>query len=153
MAGDVNSDNRVGLVDLALVGANLGTASGAARSDGDQNGDGAVNRVDAAIVVRNLGRFYDPPTPAPAPVTAAVESAHEATATSPQWLDAPRRSARPTPVIARRSAGGADARVPQLRTVIEEFAPQVASRVHRQLRASGRGQRSARYAVLANLDD
>ena len=153
MAGDVNSDNRVGLVDLALVGANLGTASGAARGDGDLNGDGAVNRLDAAIVVRNLGRFYDPPTPAPAPVTAAVDTAHsEATMTLSIRPGSLRRAFRPAMTRLHRVTRDVPTQVQRHLVASDDLEQQQVSRARRQLRASHRSQRSARDAVFTSLD-
>jgi hypothetical protein len=66
MLGDVNADNRVDLVDAAIVQTHLGTAAGATRADGDLNRDGRVNRIDAALLAQNVGRFYNPPI-APSP--------------------------------------------------------------------------------------
>lgn len=72
LVGDANSDNRVDLVDLAIVQASLGTASGATWATGDFNGDGAVTRTDAALLSRNYGRSYTPPGGSPPSAAAAV---------------------------------------------------------------------------------
>jgi hypothetical protein len=65
IAGDVNEDDRVDLVDLALLQAKLGLLS-ATRADGDFNRSGSVDRTDAAMLGRNFGRAYLPPGPSPA---------------------------------------------------------------------------------------
>jgi hypothetical protein len=69
LPGDINGDLRVDLVDLAILQAHLGTASGALRSQGDLNGDGAVDRKDAAELIRHFGRDA---SAAPSPAAAAV---------------------------------------------------------------------------------
>jgi hypothetical protein len=56
VAGDVNGDSRVDLVDLAALQSHLGLTTGATSAQGDLNGDGAVNRFDAAILAANFGR-------------------------------------------------------------------------------------------------
>lgn len=53
---DVNLDDRVDLIDAAVLQSHLGLTSGAMRADGDLNGDGTVNRTDAAILARSYGR-------------------------------------------------------------------------------------------------
>ncbi|MEX0586847.1 MAG: lamin tail domain-containing protein, partial [Pirellulales bacterium] len=96
MAGDINEDNRVDLVDLALLQAHYGVASGAARADGDFNRDGAVGRADLAILARNFGRSLSPLLPAPSP-QAPAQTPH-----SPALLRASRlRSAAVDRVIAQ----------------------------------------------------
>ncbi len=139
--------------DLALVAANLGTATGAARGDGDLNGDGAVNRVDAAIVVRNLGRSYDTPALAPAPATAAVDLAQsETTVISSIRPHRPLIAQRPAMTRHRRVAHDAPRQVQRVLIASDDLAPQQVSHARRQLRASRRSQRSARDAVFASLD-
>jgi hypothetical protein len=56
MAGDLNFDGVVGLLDLMRLRNNIGITSGAKRSDGDLNGDGAVTIADVAAWTRNFGR-------------------------------------------------------------------------------------------------
>jgi hypothetical protein len=61
LPGDLNGDDRVGLIDLALLQLHFGVASGASRDDGDLTGDGAVTRADMALLMANYGRQIDPP--------------------------------------------------------------------------------------------
>ncbi|MEX2188923.1 MAG: CotH kinase family protein [Pirellulales bacterium] len=74
MAGDVDGNLRVDLVDLVIVQRSLGVAGDATRADGDLNGDGAIDRADVAIVARNFGRSYPAVPPAPAAVVASVRA-------------------------------------------------------------------------------
>jgi hypothetical protein len=73
LAGDINASGTVDLLDLAIIQANFGTASGATFAMGDLNGDGAVNRLDAAILARNFGRTASQ-IPSPSPAAAIVAS-------------------------------------------------------------------------------
>jgi hypothetical protein len=72
LAGDVDGNLRVDLVDAAIVQASLGIASGATRGQGDLNGDGAVNRADVAIVAREFGRSLSAAPSSAAPSSAAI---------------------------------------------------------------------------------
>lgn len=54
--GDFNSDGKVGIADLGILQAHLGTASGATAATGDMDGDGDVDRADAAEFARAFGR-------------------------------------------------------------------------------------------------
>lgn len=56
LPGDFNGDGLVGVADLAILQARLGTASEATLLSGDMNGDGAVNRLDVAAFVGQFGR-------------------------------------------------------------------------------------------------
>ena len=63
--GDLDGDQRVGLIDLALLRSRLETAG--SQSQGDLSGDGLITRRDVAMLVGLFGRDYTPP-PAPSPV-------------------------------------------------------------------------------------
>ncbi len=54
--GDVNSDGRVDINDLAVVLANYGQTTGMWWATGDLNGDGVVDVNDLAIVLNNFGK-------------------------------------------------------------------------------------------------
>jgi VCBS repeat-containing protein len=70
--GDLDGNERVDLVDLAILQGHLGTASGGLRSEGDLTGDGAINRADVATLAHNFGRQYAAPVESPvAPEPAA----------------------------------------------------------------------------------
>ncbi|RIK76533.1 MAG: hypothetical protein DCC68_19155 [Planctomycetota bacterium] len=56
LPGDFNSDGNVGVADLAILQAHLGTTSGATVAIGDIDGDGDVDRADAAEFARQFGR-------------------------------------------------------------------------------------------------
>lgn len=58
LPGDFNGDLRVSLIDLAILQANLGLASGATAASGDMNGDGMVNRSDVAQFSRSFGKSH-----------------------------------------------------------------------------------------------
>lgn len=74
IAGDVDGNGRVDLVDVAIVQTHLGTLSGATRLTGDLNGDGMVNRTDAMIVGSNFGRSSVSPSPAAAAIVRAASA-------------------------------------------------------------------------------
>jgi subtilisin-like proprotein convertase family protein len=62
LAGDLNRDGRVGLLDLALLQRNYGlTAESAESTATDLNGDAMVNREDLAAFVSNFGRVSSAP--------------------------------------------------------------------------------------------
>ncbi|MEX2186675.1 MAG: dockerin type I domain-containing protein, partial [Pirellulales bacterium] len=71
LPGDANGDDRVDLVDVAIVQTHFGALSGATRSTGDLNGDGAVSRGDVALVAGNFGRSAAVP---PVELTASSSS-------------------------------------------------------------------------------
>jgi hypothetical protein len=96
LAGDADGNDRVDLVDMAIIQRSFGTASGASFATGDFNGDGAVNRLDAAILARNYGRSYVAP-PAPSPAAAILERARPA---------ASNRAAAESPLTARTADRG-----------------------------------------------
>ncbi|RIK81830.1 MAG: hypothetical protein DCC68_07805 [Planctomycetota bacterium] len=87
LLGDFDGDGRIGLADLAILQAHLGTASGATSLTGDMNGDGAVNRLDAAEFARRFGQGGAIPS-APAAVVARQRAVSANTAPS---LNAQRR--------------------------------------------------------------
>lgn len=104
--GDVDGNNQVNLVDLAILQRHLGTAAGATRSIGDLDGDGDVDRTDAAILAKNFGRTSTPGSPAAAAAAAirAVVDQREDNAAV-----AIRRAARPAELTATRRAVVRDA--------------------------------------------
>lgn len=55
VAGDVNGDGHITLVDLSTLLANFGIVN-ATRNQGDVNGDGRVNLQDLSILLSNFGR-------------------------------------------------------------------------------------------------
>ncbi len=77
MAGDVDGNLRVDLVDVAILHRSLGVASGATRAQGDVNGDGAIDRRDVAVVAKNFGRSFTltPPSPVASRAASVVASA------------------------------------------------------------------------------
>lgn len=95
LRGDLNEDDLVDLVDLAILQANLGLAFAATRSQGDLNGDGAVSRADASILARNFGRAYPPVEPAPASPAAAIVAARREHAPADVARRSPRLAAQP----------------------------------------------------------
>jgi hypothetical protein len=72
VAGDVNGDRRVDLVDLAILQSHFGLTTNANRAQGDLNGDGAVTRADVAELARNFGRDVVSPVPQAASVVVAA---------------------------------------------------------------------------------
>jgi hypothetical protein len=56
--GDVNSDNKVGLPDLAIMAAHWNQQSGATYSGGDLNGDGKVTVADLGVLANNWGKTW-----------------------------------------------------------------------------------------------
>jgi hypothetical protein len=72
IAGDVNGDSRVDLLDLSVIQARIGMTSGALWTDGDLTGDGAVTRADVAVLARNFGKVAvaNPPSPAASAIVA-----------------------------------------------------------------------------------
>jgi hypothetical protein len=99
--GDVNGDRRVDLVDLAILQAHLGVASGATRPQGDLDGDGGVDRTDAAILARNFGRASVAASPAAAIV--AIAASRQRAALAAPTNDYAARARRADP----RAANGA----------------------------------------------
>jgi hypothetical protein len=90
MAGDVNGDRRVTLLDLAIVQQNFGR-TGVSRLEGDLTSDGRVDRADLAELARSLGSTSAGGSP---------EAEPEPTATAASV--GPR--SRSTPIAARRAA-------------------------------------------------
>jgi hypothetical protein len=72
LRGDLNADQRVDLLDLAILQVNLGITVGATRSQGDMNRDGAITRADAAALARNFGRSFTGAPHAPAALIAVA---------------------------------------------------------------------------------
>ena len=59
LPGDLNQSGGVDAVDIDLLGANLGTASGATPTDGDLDGDGDVDNDDLNQMITSiLSTFY-----------------------------------------------------------------------------------------------
>jgi hypothetical protein len=111
LAGDVNGDSRVDLVDLATLQAHLGIVTGATRIQGDLNGDGAVNRIDAAILARDFGRSNVAASPS-APAASIVANAADRNAVRADGdaiaVRASRRVRRPDTEVLRASAAAID---------------------------------------------
>jgi hypothetical protein len=82
MLGDVNRDQRVGLLDLGQMQQRLGQNTTLGPVDGDLNRDGRVSRADLAILAANLGRSAPAPA-APLAATASVAAASVAAAGAP----------------------------------------------------------------------
>ncbi|RIK74934.1 MAG: hypothetical protein DCC68_22190 [Planctomycetota bacterium] len=76
VAGDVDGNLRVDLIDLAILQRSIGTLSGATRDEGDLDGDGAVTGADAAILALNFGRSSAAPG-APLAVRASAFAASD----------------------------------------------------------------------------
>jgi hypothetical protein len=72
--GDANLDDRVDLVDLAILQSHMGMTAGATRAMGDLNGDGAVNRQDVAILARGFGSGLSALPQSPAAAAVVVRS-------------------------------------------------------------------------------
>ena len=73
--GDANLDQKVDVVDLAILAANYGTTSTVTWSQGDFNGDGRVDISDMAILAGNYG--FDgtiAPAASAEPMMAAIQS-------------------------------------------------------------------------------
>jgi hypothetical protein len=96
MLGDLTGDNLVGLADLAILQAHLGTATGALASQGDLNGDSAINRADAAILAGLFGQGSGAGSPAASAAAAVVRRAAGAR------VDA--LAAQPSPLAARSAS-------------------------------------------------
>jgi hypothetical protein len=73
LVGDLDGDNRVGLLDLAILQSHFGLTSGATLGEGDLNGDGAVTRADVVLLAKNFGAsIAGPLSPSPAAAGAVV---------------------------------------------------------------------------------
>ena len=72
LPGDFNSDGKVDLVDLDVLGQNFGLLSGATLAQGDANGDGAVDLVDLDILGQNFGAMAAAATPEPSTAVTAL---------------------------------------------------------------------------------
>ncbi|MEX0641069.1 MAG: dockerin type I domain-containing protein, partial [Pirellulales bacterium] len=82
LLGDQNGDDRVGLVDLAMLQARLGATGVHRPSQGDLDDDGDVDRADFAQLVAGFGSSYTAPVPSPAaspPVSAPLPDARKRT--------------------------------------------------------------------------
>ncbi len=70
LPGDFNNDGLVGVADLGILHAHLGTLGGATHAQGDINGDALVNRADAAAFALQFGKSsllgVSPAAPSPA---------------------------------------------------------------------------------------
>ncbi len=55
LAGDVNLDGQVSLLDVAIIQANMGQTERVVWTDGDTDGDGLVDRSDLRSVLSQLG--------------------------------------------------------------------------------------------------
>jgi hypothetical protein len=90
MAGDVNGDRRVTLLDLVILQQNFGR-TGVSRLEGDLTSDGRVDRTDLAELTRHLGSTSAAGSPEaePVPARAAVSVGARS---------------RSTPIAARRAA-------------------------------------------------
>lgn len=55
LAGDVDGDCDIDLIDLVRLLTNFGASGGMTRSDGDTDGDGDVDLTDLAVLLRNFG--------------------------------------------------------------------------------------------------
>ncbi|MBI4033674.1 hypothetical protein HY379_01615 [Candidatus Saccharibacteria bacterium] len=62
LAGDLNNDNVVSVIDLSIMLSNFGSNS----STADINGNGSVNITDLSILLSNYNRRLSPP-PSPVP--------------------------------------------------------------------------------------
>jgi hypothetical protein len=80
LRGDLNADQRVDLLDLAIFQVNLGITVGATRSQGDMNRDGAITRADAAALARNFGRSFTVPQAPSASAAIVAENREPVTA-------------------------------------------------------------------------
>jgi hypothetical protein len=105
LVGDINRDNQVGALDLAILQANLGTVAGGNPSDLTQ--DGLVNRADVARFVVGLGRSYPPPAAPSAPAAAVVSRSHEAEPSDRVRMVAGR--SRPAPARAQATDAAVEA--------------------------------------------
>lgn len=105
LAGDVDGNLRVDLVDLAILQRSLGTASGATRGQGDLDGDGAVTRGDAAILAANFGRSSAAPEAPLAVVASATPAGGDVAAVAGDLGTRLWRSAAASRAGARRKAG------------------------------------------------
>jgi hypothetical protein len=117
LEGDVNGDLRVDLVDVAILQANYGIATGALRSQGDLNGDGAVGRSDAALLARNFGRSLVVESPAPAAFAPSAVVASSVVAQTRSAAEAPNRDIAARPRAVRRMARSAMASTPAPQSV------------------------------------
>ncbi|MCY2927877.1 MAG: Ig-like domain-containing protein, partial [Planctomycetota bacterium] len=84
IAGDVNLDGQVGLLDYNVIKANFGLIGGDWQA-GDLNGDGQVGLLDFNIVKAHFGNIAPPVplTPAIQPMIGPVWSGSAALASSP----------------------------------------------------------------------
>ncbi len=64
LAGDVNLDGQVSLLDVAIIQANMGQTERVVWTDGDTDGNGLVDRSDLRSVLSQLGSVALPASPA-----------------------------------------------------------------------------------------
>jgi hypothetical protein len=64
LPGDLDGNQRVDLVDMAILQSHLGVTSGALAAEGDLDGDGAVNRRDASLLAQYFGHSTGAGAPA-----------------------------------------------------------------------------------------
>ncbi|MCG9131972.1 leucine-rich repeat domain-containing protein [Candidatus Poribacteria bacterium] len=81
-AYDVNRDGQISILDLILIGQDLGKAK-PTNARADVNGDGSVNISDLVLVVRHLGEITGIPA---APSRYALHSIGLDTATVHTWI-------------------------------------------------------------------
>jgi hypothetical protein len=103
LPGDINGDDRVDLVDLAIAQMHFGTLTSATRSTGDLDGDAAVTRRDLAILAFHFGST----TPGAPTANAANAVTATSAARSPLQRSVPRQTdvLRASTVDATRSGG------------------------------------------------
>jgi poly(3-hydroxybutyrate) depolymerase len=134
--GDFSADNRVGLIDLAILRGHFGSTGDAAIANGDLDGNGTIDRLDLARFVRFFGRRMTSPSAQPAP--AAVDVVH-----GEPPISSPHSQAASRPIL--RGA------IRTSRPVVEEpgdpraiSGHRVTARNSRRLRHSGRATEDLR---------
>jgi hypothetical protein len=110
LPGDFDSSGAVGLTDLAILHANIGTGTGALASQGDMNGDGAVSRADVALWAQRFGQSYST-APAATAGSAAAASAEAAAVPAPAGAPTATVEAAPGAAPASRLATPAATRL------------------------------------------
>jgi hypothetical protein len=147
LPGDFNGDNRVNLVDLAILQRNFGSTA-ATRITGDLTEDANVSRRDLGRLAQNYGHSYSPPVNSPSALSAASPE--------PENLAAPTEARVSIATSARRRSAGV--RRP-IREVAEHSAIAAAVNPVEALQAERRQRRVARPhwqvidAALESLDE
>ena len=154
LPGDLNVDDQVNRADFATQVRNLGVSSGATIEDGDLDGDGQLTLVDLALLRGSMGDEL-PPQASPAAVIAA-ENVPALLATGEDVLS-PTRSDREGRFAPRRHRTLSrplrfDPAVIDTVLVEADETLRASRRTRRQLRASGRSQRSGHDAIFTSLD-